>query len=212
MPKSVPELINLARSTKVRRTRSEMQDVRTTIYDMLADDNPMTVRQVFYQLVSHAAIGKTEAEYKQTVIRLLTSMRRSGEVPFGWIADNTRWMRKLSTYASLRGMLELSKETYRRAVWSNQLAYVEVWLEKDALAGVLYKETAPWDVPLMVTVSIPLCRICTKQPRRSLTKGSQLSFTTSATTIQVDVTLRGPPKPVSGNSRPMGISSSSGWP
>src|SRR6202023_1926847 len=64
-------------------------------------------------------------------------------------------MRKPRTYASLRGMLELTKETYRRAVWSNQDAYVEVWLEKDALAGVLYKETAPWDVPLMVTRGYP---------------------------------------------------------
>jgi hypothetical protein len=189
-----------------------MQDIRTAIYDVLASDNPMTVRQVFYQLVSCAAIGKTEAGYKQTVIRLLTSMRRSGEIPFGWIADNTRWMRKPSTYASLREMLELSKETYRRAVWSNQDAYVEVWLEKDALAGVLYKETAPWDVPLMVTRGYPLCRICTRRLRQFRTRESQPSFTTSATTIQADVTLRGPPKPASGNSHPMRRSSSSAWP
>ncbi|HYW48251.1 MAG TPA: hypothetical protein VE959_35635 [Bryobacteraceae bacterium] len=132
-----------------------MLDIRTAIYDLLALDNPMTVRQVFYQLVSRGAIGKTEAEYKQTVVRLLTEMRRSGEIDFGWIADNTRWMRKPRTYASLRGMLELTKETYRRALWSNQDAYVEVWLEKDALAGVLYRETEPWDVPLMVTRGYP---------------------------------------------------------
>jgi hypothetical protein len=29
--------------------------------------------------------------------------------------------------------------------------YVEIWLEKDALAGVLYDVTSQWDVPLMVT-------------------------------------------------------------
>src|SRR5215467_1965365 len=33
------------RSIKVRRTRLEMQDVRAAIYDVLTDDNPMTVRQ-----------------------------------------------------------------------------------------------------------------------------------------------------------------------
>ena len=33
--------------------------------------------------------------------------------------------------------LRQTAETYRRAVWDNQDAYVEVWLEKDALAGVL---------------------------------------------------------------------------
>jgi hypothetical protein len=143
------------RPRSIRRTRSEIESIRATIYDVLATDNPMTVRQVFYQLVSRGVIGKTEGEYHQTVIRLLGSMRRSGEIPFGWIADTTRWMRKPQTYDSLRGMLELTKETYRRALWSNQDVYVEVWLEKDALAGVLYAETAPWDVPLMVTRGYP---------------------------------------------------------
>jgi hypothetical protein len=128
-----------------------MDAIRTDIYNVLAADNPMTVRQVFYQLVSRGAIGKTEAEYHQTVIRLLKDMRIAGEIPFDWISDNTRWMRKPTTFDSLRGMLELTKQTYRRALWSNQNSYVEVWLEKDALAGVLFEETAPWDVPLMVT-------------------------------------------------------------
>jgi hypothetical protein len=134
-----------------RRNRAEMDGIRVAIYDVLTDDNPMTVRQVFYRLVSSGAIAKTEMEYKQTVVRLLTEMRRDREIPFHWIADNTRWMRKPRTYHSLQSMLKITKNTYRRELWSNQPAYVEVWLEKDALAGVLYQETEPWDVPLMVT-------------------------------------------------------------
>jgi len=35
--------------------------------------------------------------------------------------------------------------------WRDQDAYVEVWLEKEALAGVLYQATSQWDIPLMVT-------------------------------------------------------------
>ena len=101
--------------------------------------------------MSRGFIEKTEAEYKHTVVTQLTKMRLSGEIPFDWIADNTRWMRKPQTYRSLKGMLELTKTTYRRALWNDQSAYVEIWLEKDALAGVLYEETADWDVPLMVT-------------------------------------------------------------
>ncbi len=44
---------------------------------------------------------------------------------------------------------------YRQALWENQDAVVEVWLEKEALAGVLYDVTAEWDVPLMVTRGYP---------------------------------------------------------
>jgi hypothetical protein len=117
----------------------------------LRDENPMTIRQLFYRMVTLGAIDKMEAEYKGTVVRLMGEMRRDGELPFSWIADNTRWMRKPDTFSSLEGYLRLSAETYRRAVWDNQDAYVEIWLEKDALAGVLIDVTEPWDVPLMVT-------------------------------------------------------------
>ena len=96
-------------------------------------------------------IAKTEAEYKTTVVRLLKNMRFAGELPFGWIADNTRWMRKPRTYSSAEQALLRTAETYRRALWDSQPVYVEIWLEKDALAGVLYEATQTWDVPLMVT-------------------------------------------------------------
>ena len=134
-----------------RRTRADVGRIKATAFDLLRDDNPMTIRQLFYRLVSLGTIAKTEAEYKSTVGRLLIEMRRDGEVPFNWIADNTRWMRKPRTHSSLAGFLRRSAETYRRSIWDNQDAYVEVWLEKDALAGVLIDVTDPWDVPLMVT-------------------------------------------------------------
>ena len=37
------------------------------------------------------------------------------------------------------------------AIWDNQAAYVEVWLEKDALRGVLEPITNKWDVPLQIS-------------------------------------------------------------
>jgi hypothetical protein len=128
-----------------------MGKIREEIYRLLLQDHPMTVRQVFYQLVSRAVTAKTEQEYKATVVRLLTDMRLSGEIPFGWIADNTRWMRKPQSYSSLEAALSQTAQCYRRSVWDQQPAYVEIWCEKDALAGVLYEETEIWDVPLMVT-------------------------------------------------------------
>lgn len=137
-----------------RRTKAEMAVIRGAIYDLLAEDHPMTVRQVYYRLVSMGVIEKTEAEY-QTVCRLLAEMRRAGDLPFDWLADATRWQRKPTSYSSLASMLHRSARMYRQAIWDDQDVYVEVWLEKDALAGVLYDVTAEWDVPLMVTRGYP---------------------------------------------------------
>lgn len=115
----------------------------------------MTVRQVYYRLVSNGIIDKTEAEYKNTVCRLLGTMRLSGEIDFSQIADSTRWMRKPQTHHGMREALEATKNCYRRMLWANQFAHVEVWLEKEALAGVLCEVTDEWDVPLMVTRGYP---------------------------------------------------------
>lgn len=146
--------VNGSSPTK-RRGRREIEAIKEAIYQALLEDAPMTVRQVFYRLVSAGVIAKTEGEYKSTVVRLLGEMRRRGEIEFSWIADNTRWMRKPRTYSSLENMLRRTVEAYRRSVWDNQDCYVEIWLEKDALAGVLYEATGAWDVPLMVTRGYP---------------------------------------------------------
>ena len=138
-----------------RRSKAEISAIKAQLYRLLAAEHPMSVRQVFYRLVSMGVVAKTESEYKNTVVRLLGEMRRAGEIKFAWIADSTRWMRKPDTYSSLENMLRYSAQSYRRAVWDNQDAYVEIWLEKDALAGVLYGETEKWDVPLMVTRGYP---------------------------------------------------------
>jgi hypothetical protein len=108
------------------------------------------VRQVFYALTVRGVIKKAEGEYKQTVIRLLVDMREAGEIPFGFIADNTRWQRKPTTYVGLDACLNAAAKAYRRDLWAAMPVYVEVWCEKDALAGVLVEETSPYDVPLMV--------------------------------------------------------------
>ena len=111
----------------------------------------MTVRQIFYRLVSAGMVDKTEGEYNQAVIRLLTEMRLDGVLPFDWIADNTRWMRKPDSFASIGAAIRKTAEFYRQALWRDLPVYCEVWLEKEALAGVLVDVTAKYDVPLMVT-------------------------------------------------------------
>jgi hypothetical protein len=138
-----------------RRTKAQMEQVTDAIIEVVEADYPVTVRQVFYRLVSTGLIDKTEAEYKGTVNRLLTELRLAGVIPFGYIADNTRWMRKPRTFASVADALQQTARHYRRAVWHDLDEYIEVWLEKDALAGVLIEETDPYDVPLMVTRGYP---------------------------------------------------------
>jgi hypothetical protein len=134
-----------------RRTRSEVGDMRAALKTLIAPHVPVTVRQAFYLAVSAGLIDKTENAYKNLVIPYLTNMRLEDELPFDWIADSTRWRRKPVTHNSLDDALQETANFYRRNIWQNQDVYIEIWLEKEALAGVLYQATAAWDVPLMVS-------------------------------------------------------------
>jgi len=115
----------------------------------------MTVRQVFYQLVARGAIEKTEAQYQQTVIRLMTEMRLDGELRWDWVIDESRRSRVTQTFDSIEDALADTAKFYRRSALKQSDDYVEIWLEKDALAGSLWDVTSDYDVPLMVSRGIP---------------------------------------------------------
>jgi hypothetical protein len=117
----------------------------------LAEEHqPLTVRSGFYLYGTRGFVEKTERGYKQ-VQRDLLALRRAGRMPYDWISDSTRWMRKPRTYSSKEDALLALSSSYRRALWDSQKVYVEVWCEKDALAGTILPVTREWDVPLMVS-------------------------------------------------------------
>jgi hypothetical protein len=149
------QAVKKSRSTKPkkpikRRTQAELDGLKADIYQVASEENPMTIRHLFYRLVSVCGWVKTEQIYKGTLIRLLGIMRESGEIPFEWFVDSTRWMRKPRTHDSVTALLKDCWQTYRRELWREQPVYCEVWTEKDAIASILWDITEQFDVPLMV--------------------------------------------------------------
>ena len=134
---------------RVRSTRAAMADRRRLLLGIVRDGKPMTVRQVFYQATVRGIVEKAETGYAK-VQTDLTAMRRSGAMPYDWLADNTRWQRKPQTFGSIYEALANTARFYRKSLWDDAATYVEVWLEKDALAGVVMPVTSEYDVPLMV--------------------------------------------------------------
>ena len=138
-----------------RRTKSEMIRLRDGLSTLAERHNPLTIRQLFYRAVATSLIDKTQKEYDNVVVRLVGLMREEGTIPFEWIIDNTRWMRKPNTHHGLESMLVHTQRTYRRSIWDDQQAYVEIWCESDSIAGILYDVTEEFDVPLMPTGGQP---------------------------------------------------------
>jgi hypothetical protein len=138
-----------------RRTKAKITGIRDAIYEVIEADPPMTVRQVFYQLVTRGVIEKTELAYQGTVIRLMTDMRLDGSLPYSWVVDESRRVRITETYDSIQDALEQTAKFYRRSALAQASDYLEIWCEKDALQGVLWDVTSDYDVPLMVSRGMP---------------------------------------------------------
>lgn len=132
-----------------RRTRTELDEVDDAIIAAVADEHPVTLRGVYYRVVSAGGVDKTELGYR-LIARQLLKLRRAGRVPYSWITDGTRWISKPTTWTDIDEMLADAAASYRRALWHDSDDEVQIFTEKDAISGVILPVTSKWDVPLGV--------------------------------------------------------------
>ena len=136
---------------RVRRTAAQMDAIRHEIVSIANAGQGMTVRHLFYRLVSAGVIEKTEAAYDGTVARLAVDLRRSGEIPYGKIIDGSRLYTAPTTYESVKDAIQDTASSYRRSYWRTADRDLEVWCEKDAIRALIQDTTWGLAVPLMVT-------------------------------------------------------------
>ena len=116
---------------------------------VLTEHHPMTVRQVYYQLVSRQVIENNRGRY-QALSKALVNARQEGVIPWDWIEDRLRRPRAVSMWDGLGDFAETVRLAYRRNVWDTQPAYIETWLEKDALSGIFEDVLEEYGVTLNV--------------------------------------------------------------
>src|SRR5207253_65713 len=102
---------------RVRSTKAKVESRREELLTIIDQGRPMTVRQVFYQATIRGLVEKAESGYAK-VQNDLTLMRRAGELPYNWLADNTRWQRKPQTFYSVEDALRNTAEFYRKNLWA----------------------------------------------------------------------------------------------
>jgi hypothetical protein len=135
-----------------RATTHEMEERAEFLIKYAEEHGPVTVRQLYYQCEVHGVPGidKDDSSYAK-VQRQILQLRREKRLSYNAIADATRWMRKPESYDGPEAAIRDVAQLYRKALWRDTDSVVEVWIEKDALAGVIYPITSLFDVPLMVT-------------------------------------------------------------
>lgn len=73
-----------------RRTKAEMEALREALYEIVAENEPVTVRGVFYLAETAGLVPKDDTTGYRPVQRELLKMRREGLIPWGSITDGSR--------------------------------------------------------------------------------------------------------------------------
>lgn len=120
-----------------RRTKAEVKELRDALLEIVEENEPVTVRGVFYLATSAGLVPKDDAKGYRPVQRELLKMRREGIIPWGYITDGSRTVYGVNRYRSLDSYAQQVARNYRRDYWGESVEYVEMWLEKEALRGVI---------------------------------------------------------------------------
>lgn len=106
----------------------------------------VTLRQLYYQFVSRDLIKNKQSEYKR-LGSVINDARLAGLIDWNHLQDRTRNLSRLSHWEDPGGVIRSAAHGYHTDLWRSQVDYVEVWIEKDALIGIIEGVCEEWDVP-----------------------------------------------------------------
>lgn len=152
MPKIcyVPKTFNAEHGRIIAQANQILVSYEAQGYDL-------TLRQLYYQFVSRdlfpadwvdKTTGSTnnERSYKK-LGSIVNDGRLAGLIDWSHITDRTRNMKQNSHWEDPESIIGACADSFAVDKWDNQTNYVEVWVEKDALVGVLEVACRPLDVP-----------------------------------------------------------------
>jgi hypothetical protein len=106
----------------------------------------LTLRQLYYQFVSRDLLPNTERSYKN-LGNLLRDARLAGFIDWEAIEDRTRELEENPHWSNPSSIIRTCASQFALDKWKGQDFRPEVWIEKQALAGVIQPACEELDVP-----------------------------------------------------------------
>lgn len=123
-----------------------IQQANEIIDEYTAEGFSLTLRQLYYQFVARDLLPNSQRSYKR-LGSIINDARLAGYIDWDAIVDRTRNLKSNPHWTSPGSIIESAAYSYRRDLWAGQPYRVEVWIEKEALAGVIERPCVKLDVP-----------------------------------------------------------------
>lgn len=130
------------------RSKSLLVTIENILNEYRAQGYRLTLRQLYYQLVSRDIIPNKVSEYN-SLGNVVSRGRLSGFIDWDMIEDRTRTPSANQHWYNPKQILDAAANSYYRSRWEDQKNHVEVWCEKDAVSNILQPVCSKWDVLFM---------------------------------------------------------------
>ena len=125
-----------------------IEQVNAILNEYQAQGFTLILRQLYYQFVARGLIENTKQRYA-ALGWAVANGRDAGLIDWSMIEDRSRELRGYLTFDDPADSLTRAAETYAEDLWLDQPHHVELWVEKDALAGVFERVCNEYRVPLL---------------------------------------------------------------
>lgn len=128
-----------------RKRLAIIEKVNTLIQSYRAQGYVLTLRQLYYQFVARGWISNTQQEYKR-LGETVNDGRLAGLIDWYAIEDRTRSLGGNSHWDSPSEIVQSAASSFRIDKWQDQPYRIEVWVEKDALEGIVAQAAGRLDI------------------------------------------------------------------
>lgn len=129
-----------------RSSRAIIDHANIIIQEHRAEGYTLTLRQLYYQFVHRKLVENTQKEYKR-IGSVINDARLAGLIDWDALEDRMRFLRAVQHYDSPRHFVMEQASQFAQDLWEGQPNYCEVWIEKDALSGIIERPCVRYRVP-----------------------------------------------------------------
>lgn len=122
-----------------------IQQAREILDEYQAKGFTLTLRQLYYQFVARGLLANKQSNYDK-LGAIVSDARLAGLIDWDAIEDRTRFLRGHTTFKDPADAIAKARSRYRIDMWEGQPVRLEVWIEKDALLGVIEAACQKWDI------------------------------------------------------------------
>lgn len=127
-------------------TLSLIEQANDIIAEYQRDGYTLTLRQLYYQFVARDILPNTQKNYKR-LGTVISDGRLAGMIDWTALEDRTRNISTVPSWDSPTDIIRAVSNSYNEDKWKDQPYRIEVWIEKEALAGVFERVCAKYQIP-----------------------------------------------------------------